>query len=444
MKKNIRLKIERLGNDAEGIAYYQGKPVFVEYALVGEVVEVELSKNTRGNFEGKIVKIISQSQDRIKPPCEYYFRCGGCNLQHIPYFETIKHKRNVINFLFNVRLRKETKNTKINLTIPSQEEFRYRNKVTLPVQNVNNKLEFGFYYKDSNRFLPINTCLVHKMNIDLVLRNILNILEKHEIKAFDNKTKQGHIRFLVVRTNQLGDLQITFILYKQLDLKDVVLELVKNNPKVHSVFKTVNDNLRTRDFFGAKVDLLYGNYYLEEMIGSKKYLLGPDSFFQLNTKQAKFMYDEMVRVANFTKEDVVLDAYAGVASIGIYISDLVKEVYSIEINHDACKSAKEALKINNIDNVKVYEGDTLEVAKKLDIKPNIMIFNPPRTGLGENLTNFILKEEPQKIIYGSCNPKTLVDDLKILSTMYDIVETTPLDMFPQTNHIESVTLLILK
>ena len=441
MKKKTRLKIERIGNDGEGIAYINKRPVFIDYALLDEVVDVDIEKNSRGNFEGKNIDVIKQSPLRIDPPCPYYFRCGGCNMQHTSYFEQIKHKRNVINFLYNVNLRKETRKTKLNLTITSPIELRYRNKVTLPVQEINEKLEVGFYYKDSNRFLPVKSCLVHKMNLDLLTRNILDLLEKHEIKAFDNRTKRGDLRYIIARTNQLGDLQVTFVLAKPKNIETFISELVKDNPKIKSVFTTINSDTRSREFFGSKTTLMYGDLYLEETIGDYKLLLGPESFFQLNAIQAKNMYDEMIRLAKFNKNDIVLDAYAGVASIGIYISNLVKEVYSIEINKEACEAAKESLKLNEISNVKVFEGDTLEVFKTLDIKPNVMIFNPPRTGLGSNLSEFILSKEPDKIIYGSCNPKTLVDDLKILSKKYNIVDTTPLDMFPQTSHIESVTLL---
>ena len=444
MSKRIKLKITRLGNDGEGIAYYNKKPVFIDYGLIGETVEVDLITNSRGNYEGVNLKVIKESPLRIKPPCQYYFECGGCNMQHLPYFETIKHKRNVLNFLFNVRLRKETKNTKLNLTILSPDEFRYRNKVTLPVQTANGKIRIGLFYKDTNRFLPIDTCLVHKLNIDLIIQNIINLLEKHEITPFDPKSKQGFLRYLVIRTNQKGEFQITFILYKDINLDELVKELDSNNPKVFSLFKLINDDLRTRDFFKGDLILLKGDYYLVDEIGDKKFLLGPDSFFQLNSKQAKNMYDEMIRMANFTKDDIILDGYAGVATIGIYLSDLAKEVHSIEINEGAVKAALEAVKLNNANNVSIYKGDTLEVAKNLDVKPNVVIFNPPRTGLGLELTNYLLKTKPSKIIYGSCNPKTLVDDLKILSTKYDIIETTPLDMFPQTGHIESVTLLKLK
>lgn len=444
MQKPIKLKIERLGNDGEGIAYYNNKPVFIEYGLVGEVVEVTLSKNSRGNFEGKNLKVISPSSIRVKAPCEYYLKCGGCNMQHMPYFETIKHKRNVLNFLFNVNLRKETKNTKLNFTLLSPDEYRYRNRVILPIQEFDSKLQFGLYYKDTNKFLPIKTCLVHKLNLDLIMQNIISLMTKYEINAFNPKTKQGQVRFIAIRTNQLGEFQITFISYENVNLNELVRDLVNDNPKVHSVFLSINSSLRSRDFFTHNIKKLYGEDYLVDQIGDYKFLLGPDSFFQLNSKQAKNMYDEMIRIGNLSKSDIVLDAYAGVASIGIYISHLVDKVFSVEINEGAVKAAKEAIKLNEIDNVFIYQGDTLEVSKKLPERPNVMIFNPPRTGLGVELCNFILAEKPNRIIYGSCNPKTLVDDLKILASKYNIVETTPLDMFPQTNHIESVTLLSLK
>lgn len=444
MGKKVKFKIERLGNFGEGIAYLNKRPVFINYALIDELVEVELETNSRGNLEGKNLKVLTKSPLRIEPACKYYYKCGGCNLQHMSYFETIKYKRNVINFLYNVNLRKETKKTKLNYTILSPEEFRYRNRVILPVTIYDNEIAFGLYYQDSNRFLPIDTCLVHKFNIDLILKEIIKLMTEYNIKPYNNKTKDGYIRFIQVRTNYQGEFQITFISYQKVDLKELANELASNNPKVSSIFVSINDNLRSREFVTDNIEKLYGEDYLEDMIGDVRYLVGPDSFFQLNLKQAKNMYDEILRLGNFTKNDIVLDAYAGVASIGIYISKLVDKVYSIEISKDAVRAAKEAIKLNNLDNIEIYEGDTLQVSKKLNIKPNVMVFNPPRTGLGDDLCKFILEETPKRIIYASCNPLTLVDDLKILATKYDIVETTPVDMFPQTNHVESVTLLTLK
>lgn len=269
-------------------------------------------------------------------------------------------------------------------------------------------------------------------------------MTKYQIEPYNNKTKKGTIRFIQVRTNYLGELQITFISYRSINLNELVNDLVSNHPKVHSIFLSINDNLRSRDFITENIHKLFGNDYLEDRIGDVKYLIGPDSFFQLNSKQAHNMYEEIIRIGNFTKNDIILDTYAGVSSIGIYLSNLVKQVHSIEINLNAVNAAKEAIKLNEINNLIIHKGDTLEVAKKLNLKFDAMIFNPPRTGLGKNLCNFILGETSAKIIYVSCNPLTLVEDLKILATKYTIIETTPIDMFPQTNHIESVTLLKLK
>lgn len=442
--KKVQLKIERLGNNGEGIAYLNKRPVYINYALIDEIVEVDIVENSRGHLEGENLKVIVPSGIRTQPPCPYYYKCGGCNLQHMLYFETIKYKRNVINFLYKVNLRKETRRTKLNYTIRSEEEFRYRNRVILPVTIYDDKITFGLYYQDSNRFLPIESCLIHKENTDNILTEITSLMTKHSIFPFNKKLKEGFIRFIQVRTNYKEELQVTFISYKDVNLDSLVKDLVNENPKIHSVFLTINNDLRSRNFITYNVKKLYGEDYLEDKIGETKYLIGVDSFFQLNSLQAKKMYDEILRLGNFTKEDVVLDAYAGVASIGIYISKLVNKVYSIELSSDAVKAGKEAIKLNNINNVSIHEGDTLKVVKKLKIKPDVMIFNPPRTGLGENLCKFILDEHPNRIIYVSCNPQTLVADLKILANKYKIVETTPIDMFPQTNHVETITLLSLK
>lgn len=444
MKNVKKLKIEKLGNNGEGIAYFKKMPVFVDKALPKEVVLADVFINPRGQYEGNLVKIIKKSKLRVDPPCPIYKKCDGCNLQHISYFDQIRHKRNVLNFLFNVKLRKETKKTKLNLTIKSEREIGYRNRVILPVRNYRDKLEVGLYKKDSNHFIKLNGCLVHKLNINLLLDNILKILEEENILAFNDRTKKGLVRYLIIRSNKKGDLQVTIVSYKDYDYSKIAKMIVNKSPKVKSVFYTVNNNLKARDFFGSKLVLLEGDYYLEETLRDKTLMLGPESFFQLNLEQAINMYNEVIRMADFKKEDIVLDAYAGVATIGIYISDYVGKVHSIELNGDAVKAANEAITKGNISNVKVHKGDTLEVASKLKGKFDVMIFDPPRNGLGDSLVKYILKEEPKKVIYCSCNPKTLVYDLKKFSKKYKIVETTPIDMFPQTGHIESVTLLVRK
>ena len=188
--EKVELKVERLGNNGEGIAYLNKRPVYINYALIGEIVEVDIVENSRGHLEGKNLKVIVPSSIRTEPPCPYYYKCGGCNLQHMPYFETVKYKRNVINFLYKVNLRKETRRTKLNYTIRSEKEFRYRNRVILPVTTYDDKITFGLYYQDSNRFLPIDTCLIHKENTDHILTEIVALMTKHNIIPFNKKLKK--------------------------------------------------------------------------------------------------------------------------------------------------------------------------------------------------------------------------------------------------------------
>ncbi|NLB84553.1 MAG: 23S rRNA (uracil(1939)-C(5))-methyltransferase RlmD [Acholeplasmataceae bacterium] len=440
-----KIEIEKLANDGEGLAYDDNKPVYVYYALPGEVIEAEVFTNQRNALEGKIIDIKEESQYRVKPQCPYYGLCGGCTLQHLDYFETLKYKREKLSFMFSTKIRKSTNKTTINNTIKSDFEYRYRNQTDLPVAFDGEKNIAGLYIRGSNQIFDMNDCVIQKANLSLTINKILKIMTDLEIYGYNYRSKKGVVKYISVRTNSLGEMQITFVLKQATDLEILVSKTASISNKVVSIYQIINDNDKSREALRGPKKLLFGSRYLKEYIDDKIFLLSPESFFQLNYDVTKKVYQLIKEKGNFSKEDVILDAYAGVASIGIYLADSVKQVWSIEINNSAVKAAEEAVKLNKIENIKVISGDVVKMTDYLTKQHfDKVIFDPPRSGLGEDVVNFVLKNEPKSVIYLSCDVKSLVKDLKMLSSKYDILETTPIDMFPMTAHVESITFLALK
>lgn len=441
----MRLNVSRVGSDAEGIAYYDNKPVYIYYSYLGELVEVDLRTNSRGALEGDLRKVIKPSKHRIEAQCPYYGVCGGCNLMHIEYLESLKHKRNVVNFLLSSKLKQETKHTKLDETYPSEDIVNYRNKINIPVKMIDGKNAIGLFHRGTINFLPIESCLVEQEPINILARQVLTLMDRQNINAYDTKTDKGHIVSLSIRVNLENELQLMINLKNQINLSKLTKDLMKLNKDLVSVYSNFIPKYKTnRDLLTGKLTHIEGQTHLLMTIDNYKFLVTPFSFFQLNTKQASNLYKLVVEKANFSKDDIVLDAYSGVGTIATYLSSHVKQVVAVESVKAAVNDMDESLKLNKIDNVKTITGDIVKVSNYLKIKFDAMVFDPPRIGLGEEIVKFIIKKKPKKVIYISCNPKTLVDDLKGLSKFYNIISITPFDMFPQTSQIESLTVLELK
>jgi len=441
----MKFNITRVGNDGEGIAYYKNKPVFIYYAYKNEIVEGDLFTNKRDSYEATIQNIIKPSKFRIIEKCPYYGKCGGCNLMHINYQEALNYKKETVSFLFNNKLKEETNKTIINNTHKSDEIFNYRNKINVPVKLINGKNAIGLFKRGSNDFLQINECITQNNNLNILANQVLLAMNKFLINAYDSKTNTGSIVNLSIRTNLEGKMQLTFVLKNNKNLDEISGYLMKNNKNLVSVYESFVPNYKTnRDMFKGKLKHIKGHLKLEMKISNFKFFLTPNSFFQLNANQAVKLYELVIKKANFKKSDVILDAYSGVGTISTFISSHVKKVIAVESIKDATLAHIESNKINNILNVKPITGDFVKVSTYLKEKFDVMIFDPPRLGLGKEIINYILKEKPKKIIYVSCGMQSLVNDLKELALLYDIISTDPLDMFPQTSHIESVNVLVLK
>lgn len=441
IKDIMKLEILKVGNDGEGIGYYNNRPVFVYYAYKDEIVDVNITKNKRGAYEGTINKIIKPSIHRVDPICPFYGKVGTTNLMHINYAEQLRYKKDFLRFHFERNL-----NYKVNIeeTIPSSDEFYYRNKITVPVRLFNNQNKMGLFLRGTNTFFPIKYYVIHQKELDVAANDALKLMDKFKINGYDFQTKKGYVKNFSIRANEKGEIQFTFILQKDVNLDNLVNELVKTNQNIISVYKTVHKKKGNRDLLSEKLIKVYGEKHLKITLNHNVFLLTPDSFFQINTKQAETLFNTIVKHGDFKPTDVVLDAFSGVGTIATYISPYVQEVIAIEIVEKAVEANIEANKINLTTNLTPLVGDVIKIVNKLNKKFNVMVFDPPREGLEKEILNFILKQKPTRIIYTSCNPETLAINLKTLSKLYKVTKVIPIDMFPQTSHTESITFLKLK
>lgn len=443
----LTLEIKRMGINGEGIGYHEKLAIFVEHALPGETAEIEVTEVFDNRAYGKLIKILTESEKRVNPFCPVYEQCGGCQTQHLDYEETLVQKREIILKALERYAGKAIPEKVIKKTIGASHPTHYRNKASLPVQKLKNKNHFGMYARNSNQFIKIDDCPVQNEQINHILRSIIALMDELGVDGYNHKNRRGYIRSLVVRVSEnKNEAQVSFIMMNKSNrLEDLVQKLIVKEPSIVSVYEVMNPDLKKPGYFTEDMKLIYGKETIEEKLNQNRFILKPEAFFQLNTAQAHKFYLEMKRLAQLKSHEVAIDAYAGIAPVSHYMHQDAKHIYAIELDPSACESAKLSLKANQIQNVTVLQSDFKRALSGLkEKKIDVMFFDPPRTGLGDDTIDLILKFEPKRLIYGSCNPSTLAKDLNALLKSYELIEIVPIDMFPYTSLVESVTLLTLK
>lgn len=403
-------EITSLENEGSGVCKINQMIVFVPKALPGEKVRIRITEKKKNFARGKIVEILKSSDKRIESKCPYYEECGGCNLRHQTSKENLKFKKEKVETALK-RIGKL--DVKVEDTIPSLKEDNYRNKVSFKVED--NRI--GFYGEGTYQLIDIDYCLLAQKQIN----DSLNVI-KNYLKENDNEIKNITIRY----GNAMDELLIDIYSLNNTDIK-ILDYLTTNICNLKSVI------------FNDKV--VYGNGYIKEISNGLMFNVSAKSFFQVNSVQTEKLYDEIVKVANLSKDDVVLDLYCGTGTITSIVSKYVKKVIGIEIVEDAIIDAKENLKINGINNAKFICGAAAKEISKIKEKVDVVIVDPPRKGVDRKAIAIMKKISPKKIVYVSCNPVTMARDLSYLNDLYDVKKVTPVDMFPNTAHVESVVLL---
>ena len=451
MKKNeiYDLEIIDSGMNFEGIAKLDGQVVFVPGAIIGEKVKAKIIKVNSSYAIARVENIQNKSRYRVEPFCNVFNRCGGCSCQNIDYdMQLILKNKMVENLLKKQKVAYQTLNSTIGMGMP----YYYRNKAQYPTRvdsKGNNKI--GFYTSRTHEVIQNECCYIQNRVIDILSKTLFEILIKNEFTMYSDDSKKGDIKHLLIRRGyHTGEIMVVIIVSSRELLKDnrfnnVVKELTKNE-NIKSIFLNLNES-HTNEILGNKNEKIYGSDYISDYIGKYKYMISPKSFFQVNTIQAEVLYSKLKEYLKLNGSEIVFDLYSGVGSIGIFLSKEAKEVYGIEIEEESVKMANINIKENDVNNAEYIAGsveDKIIEFKKRNIKPDVIVVDPPRKGLDMKSIEYILEFNPKKIGYISCNPATLARDLKLLEEKYEVNEITPVDMFPNTSHVECVSLLCLK
>lgn len=445
-KDNFILDIKRLGINGEGIGFYNRMAVFVDGAIPEEGHSVEVVREDSKRWIAKTIEIKRISKDRVNPICPFYDECGGCNVSHISYKKMLELKREMVVEAISRYTSLNPRAFEIRNTVPSEDIIHYRNRSQLAVKSVDGKLTVTMLKPNSNLIVPIDSCLVQKKRINTLNKEILLLAEELGISAYMKKFGRGILRYLIIRLNEKDEALVCFVVGEK---SNKIKELAKRTLKlsgVIGVYESFNDAKREVGFFGTEPKLLEGEPFILESLGKIQYRIYPNTFFQLNTKQAKAMMDIVLKACKLSLKERVLDAYSGVGAIGLYLAHMAKEVIGIEYNKDAVEAANENARLNKIKNAKFLQGDAAVLLPKLLEESNfdVVVVDPPRTGLEESFIKTLLDSRIKRIIYVSCNPATLAKDLEKLSNNYQVNSITPLDMFPQTALIESICSLVLR
>lgn len=392
--------IEKLDHFGRGMVKYNDKIIFINNAMIGDTVKIKVISEKKNYVEAEVSSFINKSSNRINDFCEY-LDCGGCNINFFNYNDQLKFKENKIKDLVRKYLKEDIK---INNIIYS-ENSNYRNKITLHVSNK----KVGLYKNKSNELIEIKECKLVNNEINKIIIRL---------KEFINKV-DCELNEIVIKITNLNEKMIVF--KGKVNKEDVLKEF----NDIDSIF--INE-------------LCLKNEYIKEKLGDYEFIQSKDSFFQVNGFNTENLYDEVKRLIGSKKYNKALDLYCGTGTIGIYVSKLINEIIGIEVVSDAIKSANINKKINNVNNISFINGKVEDHIDKFnDI--DLIIMDPPRSGLDKKTKNVVLDINPEKIIYVSCDPMTLMRDLNELKEKYLIKEITPVDMFPNTYHVESVVLL---
>ena len=448
MKKNqiIDLEITDLSYEAMGVAHDEGLTIFVTNALPGEIVSAKILKVKKNFAFAKIEKIKKESPDRVKIKLNQWVQTGLASLAHIKYDKQLEFKRNqVVNLLKKAHL----DNVEVGETLPSPEQTGYRNKAQVPVREINGQLEIGFFRRHSHDLVPLTNFFTTDPEIDRVLVAVRDILRKYRVPVYDEINHKGEVRYLDVRRSKAtGEIMVILVcLHKDFpQLLGVAAEI----SQIHGVSGLIlNHNpKKTNVILGKKDYVVFGNDQITDKIGDLKFRISPQSFFQINSLQTPRLYDLAIKKADLKPSDVVIDAYSGIGTIGLSVAKHVKAVRGIEVVRDAIKDAKDNAKLNGIDNAKYYLGKAEEVMPrwaKQGLKTDVVFVDPPRKGLTPEFIDATVKTGPEKVVYISCNPATMVRDLQLFQEQgYEFDRIDPVDMFPQTPHVEAVTVLTKK
>ncbi|WP_155970796.1 23S rRNA (uracil(1939)-C(5))-methyltransferase RlmD [Streptococcus ruminantium] len=447
LKKNdiVEVEIVDLTHEGQGIAKLDGFVFFIENALPGEKILMRVLKLKKNIGFGKVEDYLTHSLDRNQNLDLTYLRTGIADLGHLTYEAQLVFKRKQVET--SLRKIAGISDIEVGDTLGMENPVAYRNKAAVPVRRVNGQLETGFFRKNSHDLIPIEDFYIQHREIDSLIVATRDLLRKLDLKPYDEREQTGLIRNLVVRRGHYsGQLMLILVTTrpKIFRVETLIEHLTGQFPNLVSVIQNINDRA-TNTIFGQEFRLLYGSETIvDTMLGNEFEISGP-SFYQVNTQMAEQLYQTAIDFADLSADDVAIDAYSGIGTIGLSFAKQVKHVYGVEVIEKAVLDSRKNAARNGIDNT-TYICDSAESAMKKwvdeGIKPTIIFVDPPRKGLTESFIKASTSVQPDKIVYISCNVATMARDVKLYEELgYKLTKVKPVDLFPNTHHVECVVLL---
>ncbi len=456
------IEIVDIGSEGKALGKSDEKIVFVPECIPGDVVDIRVTRKRKSYYEGIPIHFHTFSDLRIEPFCEHFSVCGGCKWQHLPYSEQLKFKQKQV--IDNLNRIGKVQIEQIHEILPSTKTREYRNKLEFTFSNnrwiteeekasditITQRNALGFHIPGMfDKILDIQQCFLQKEPSNAIRNFLREYAFKHELSFFDLRNHTGWLRNLIVRTTTTEELMVIVVFFYEDKIlrEDLLKTLLQQFPAITSLQYVINSKLND-SLQDQRVISYSGKPYIEENMDSLTFRVGPKSFYQTNPLQAIRLYEKVKEMACLHGSETVYDLYTGTGTIACFVADQAKKVVGIEYVAEAIEDAKINANLNNINNTSFFAGDIKDLLNEEFIReqgnPDVVITDPPRAGMHENVVKNLLNIAPKRIVYVSCNPATQARDLYLLSEKYKVVEVQAVDMFPHTHHVENIALLIKK
>ena len=457
-----RLQIIEAGSEGVSIGKYEDKVVFVPYVVPGDIVDVQVFRKKKSYYQAKAIAVHQHSADRVTPKCEHFGLCGGCKWQNMNYNTQLHYKRKQV--IDNFQRIGKFDFPEVNSILPSDAVFAYRNKVEYTFSNKRwlqakelpdadagllNTNGLGFHLPGMfDKILDIHHCYLHNELGNEIRNAVKEYAISHELPFWNARLQTGFLRNLLIRSSECGDMMVILVLTAFTDEAEKLMSFIAEKfPQITSLLYV--ENTKMNDSIADLSTKIYcGNDFLQEKMNDLRFKVAPLAFYQTNSGQALKLYEQTARLADIKEHQTVYDLYTGTGTIALFVARKARKVVGIEYIASAIESANENAKLNNITNTHFFAGDMAKILTDEFVaangNPDVIITDPPRSGMHPKVIDQLLKILPERIVYVSCNPATQARDIALLVSKYTVQEVQPVDMFPHTHHVENVALLCRK
>ncbi len=441
----VKLIINSVNHQGEGVGKYQGMAVFVPFTVPGEEVLTKIRSVKKNFAQGELVRILSSSERRIEPRCPVFETCGGSKFQHMDYDLQLELKKQLVEDSLK-RIGRIT-GVAVRPVIGMEIPWGYRNKAQFQVDMIDGRIKLGFFEEGSHVLVPTTDCHLLDAQVSGIASVVESLMNKFGLSVYDREKGQGLLRHVVIRKGWFTSKVMVVLITSGEKFPEAFIiarELRAKVPVVASVIRNINPK-PTRQVFGRESQLLAGQSTITDHIGKYVFAISPESFFQVNPQQTEILYKKALEYAALTGEETVLDVFCGIGTISLFLAEKARRVIGYEESPQAVRDAGANAKINKVTNVEFVSGkaeDRLPRLAERGYRPDVVVVDPPRQGIDKKALQAISDMQPQRMVYISCDPGTMARDLQFLSHRgYRAIEVQPVDMFPQTSHVECVVLM---